>query len=88
VGVTTIDDHRRFNRGFDGQVALEQWVDGDWHMRKTLDGHPSVEPFHNPEEVTIEVPELSLGTYRLVRNHRAVGDFTRVIWVTDSLPTD
>jgi hypothetical protein len=46
--------------------------------------HGNVQP-SAPGDVTVVIPELPIGTYRLVRHHQAVGDLYRVIWITDAL---
>lgn len=84
-GLTTIDDDRPFYRVFEGPVALERWENGDWRTVTTLQTEDPPEPFGLGDKVTVVIPELPVGTYRLVRHHRSVGDLYRVIWITDAL---
>jgi hypothetical protein len=91
-GLTTIDDDRPFYRGFEGPAVLEGWENGGWHTVTALQtenplrssDHGNVRP-SAPGDVTVVIPELPIGTYRLVRHHQAVGDLYRVIWITDAL---
>jgi hypothetical protein len=77
---------------FEGPAALEGWENGGWHTVTALQtenplrssDHGNVQP-SAPGDVTVVIPELPIGTYRLVRHHQAVGDLYRVIWITDAL---
>ena len=83
-GLTTMDDDRQFYREFEGPVALERWENGDWHTVTALQTEVPSQPSDHGN-VTVVIPELPVGTYRLVRHHRSVGDLCRVIWITDAL---
>jgi hypothetical protein len=85
-GVTTSDDHRRFNSGFDLEVTLEGWEDGDWTTIGKIAVQTVARPANNLEETQIAIPALALGTYRLVWRHLDEGDVTREFWITDSVP--
>ncbi|HEX3566742.1 MAG TPA: hypothetical protein VHU17_15345 [Acidimicrobiales bacterium] len=84
-GLTTIDDDRPFYRGFEGPVTLERWQSDGWHTVSTLQTEDPLEPSGHEGNVMVVIPELPVGTYRLVRHHRSVGDLYRVIWITAAL---
>lgn len=88
AGITTSEDYDQFNRGFDPEVMVEHWDDGDWTSLTTIAVPIVPRPTDGLPEVQVAVPALPFGTYRLVWRHVEEGELTRVFWIIDSLPDE
>lgn len=87
MGTTTSGDVQRFNESLSDSVVLMRWSNSGWNELITLaTTGATTTPYAHPQEVSIQLPDLSEGVYKLVRSSRDHGDLSRVIWVDSSIP--